>query len=338
MNNIIVFNQLFFTLLGFYLVLIMIWYVIKGTNSDYLSFEIKYTPLKKVIYQALNTLANLIITSWLFIVWYKVLGTSDFTLNNHSDDSLVNTFVIIAANISVILVLISLKTVKEFLRTIVCYVVLKKDNIPNKLRHALYQKNYQDIITYYNLFSKSDQNITLSKQEILTLSACLSKSGQIKDLDKLLENHLYKPVSTLHTLLSLPIMSTDYKIQLNNSNLTYNDNLKRALLKHNKYFKVVNICMLALALIQFYYVTTQFFNPLTTFSRVRIIVIAVLIISVILFKLKDLKKIYRLHVKDTQGNFSNSDNLVIKVSNIDKILLIAQAIMIVTTLFGLLMY
>ncbi|HBC4010869.1 TPA: hypothetical protein KED73_002676 [Staphylococcus aureus] len=334
MNNIAIFNQIFLSISLFYLIFLFLRYF----NKAYFMFSnLKYTTIKDVVTQAALTLTIILITSWLFKEGYHILGTSELQLKDYKDDPLIAIFVIVTANVATIMVLGSLKTAIDFLRKLRYYLVLKKDNIPNRLRHALYKKDYNEIITYYKLYIKSNESISLSKEETLTLSACLSKAGLNNDLDKLLEQQLYKPVSLLNTIFSSSISSTFYNLQLNNSNFIYTENLKRELIKRNKFFKTIYTFIILIASIQFCIVISQLFIPTTTVSRITIILIGIFIVGIILFKYMDLKRIYNSHAKNTMIEFPNKDKVIIKKSSTDKVLLSAQAIMIITSVIGLLM-
>ncbi|WP_234420738.1 hypothetical protein, partial [Staphylococcus aureus] len=65
------------------------------------------------------------------------------------------------------IVLVVLKTIKMLF----VYINLKKDNIPNNLRHVLYKKNFETVINNYKLLKMSDEKVSLSDKEILQLSA-----------------------------------------------------------------------------------------------------------------------------------------------------------------------
>ncbi|WP_215392850.1 hypothetical protein [Staphylococcus aureus] len=333
MDNVATFNQLLLTFLVFYLMFLLLRCFYRGC---FINCNTKYTTIKNVIDKAMLTLLVVFLTSWIFKEGYNILETSKFQIQNYQEDPLMSILVITTVNVAIILILISLKTVIDLLRIIAFYIILKKDTIPNKFRHALHNRDYSQIITYWDLYLKSNESITLSEAETLTLSACLSKSGRNNELEKLLENRLYKPIPILNTILSS--ISKDYILQLNNSNLIYSESLKHKLLKHNKLYKLIYIFIFSLGLIQFYFVISKLFIPITTttVSRITIILTGFIIVGFIFFKYIHLKKIYKSHANNNTVNVSNGNSIIIKKSSPDKIILLGQFIMIITTIVGML--
>ncbi|MDT0694116.1 hypothetical protein RM611_11000 [Staphylococcus chromogenes] len=334
MSNVAIFNQHFFALLVFYLISLLMYFIYKGNTLDFFSFNLKYTTIRRVIKETLRTVIFILITSLLFIEWYNILGTSNFQIKDYKEDPLINIFVIIAANVSVIMILASLKIAINFFKTITYYIILKKHNVPNNLRRAIHKKDFDEIITYFKLYTKSNESISLYKDEALILSACLTKAGLIKDLDKLLENQLYKPVSLLNGVLLSAINSIEYKLQTDNNNLIYSDSLTHELIQHNRLFKFIYVFLLLIGIIQFCFVISQLFIPINTVTRISVILMAIFIVGGILFKYKHLLKIYKSHTDNAMLNVSNEDNIVIKKSNSDKVILLAQIVFIITMVVG----
>lgn len=322
MANVTVFDNI----LSFYLMCFTTFYFLRvfyrrslfKHNHKYISavFLIKYGGL---------TLIATVVISYLILRGYEALKTSQIQISSYGNDELMIGFLLIAAFVTAACIVAVIKRIITFLQYLYSYLKLKQDTLPNNLRHALFKKEYSSIISYYKLISRSNQSVSISNEEMLTLTAVLSKAGLSKDVEMLLEENLFKP-TMFDSILPSSNMSS-YSVFGVDGELTYNDQLKNTLKEHSKHYKVVYMQIIALAFVQLLMIICQFFFDNYTYllSTILVTIIAVSIVCVIVIKYKKLKSIYK--------SFStNSKNIKIKKSMMDIILISCQAVIILTNI------
>lgn len=311
-NNILSFCLIFFT--SFYVLRVFFRRSLFKHNHKYISaaFLIKYGVL---------TLIATVVISYLILRGYVALKTSQIQISSYGNDELMIGFLLIAAVVTAACIVAVIKRIITFLQYLYSYLKLKQDTLPNNLRHALFKKEYSSIISYYKLISRSNQSVSISNEEMLTLTAALSKAGLSKDVEMLLEENLFKQTMFDSTLPSLNISS--YSVFGVDGDLTYNDKLKNTLKEHSKHYKVVYMQIIALAIVQLLMMISQllFDNFMYLLSTILVITIAVIIVCVIVIKYKKLKSIY-------ESFSTNSKNIKIKKSMMDIILFSCQVVII----------
>lgn len=317
-NNILSFCLIFFT--SFYVLRVFFRRSLFKHNHKYISaaFLIKYGVL---------TLIATVVISYLILRGYVALKTSQIQISSYGNDELMIGFLLIAAVVTAACIVGVIKRIVTFLQYLYLYFKLQQDTLPNNLRHAIFKKEYSSIVSYYKLISRSNESVRLSDEEILTLTAALSKAGLSKDVEMLLEKNFYKQTMFDSILPSSNISS--YSVLDVDEDLTYNDKLKDTLKEHSKFYKVVYMQMIALAFVQLLMMIGQlFFDNFTySLSTILVIIIAALIICVIVIKYKKLKSIYE--------SFSTSaKNIKVKKSMMDIILISCQAVIILTNIIG----
>lgn len=322
MANVTVFDNI----LSFYLMCFTTFYFLRvfyrrslfKHNHKYISavFLIKYGVL---------TLIATVVISYLILRGYEALKTSQLQISLYDNDKLMIGFLLIAAFVTAACIVGVIKRIVTFLQYLYSYLKLKQDTLPNNLRHALFKKEYSSIISYYKLISRSNQSVSISNEEMLTLTAALSKAGLSKDVEMLLEENLFKP-TMFDSILPSSNMSS-YSVFGVDGELTYNDQLKNTLKEHSKHYKVVYMQIIALAFVQLLMIISQFFFDNYTYllSTILVTIIAVSIVCVIVIKYKKLKSIY-------ESFSTNSKNIKIKKSMMDIILISCQAVIILTNI------
>lgn len=315
-DNILSFYLMFFTSL--YFLRVFFRRSLFKHNHKYISatFLIKYGVL---------TLIATVVISYLILRGYEALKTSQIQISSYGNDELMIGFLLIAAFVTAACIVAVIKRIITFLQYLYSYLKLKQDTLPNNLRHALFKKEYSSIISYYKLISRSNQSVSISNEEMLTLTAALSKAGLSKDVEMLLEKNLFKQTMFDSILPSSNISS--YSVLDVDEDLTYNDKLKDTLKEHSKFYKVVYMQMIALAIVQLLMMISQllFDNFMYLLSTILVITIAVLIICVIVIKYKKLKSIY-------ESVSTSAKNIKIKKSMIDIVLISCQAVIILTNI------
>lgn len=322
MANVTVFDNI----LSFYLMCFTTFYFLRvfyrrslfKHNHKYISavFLIKYGVL---------TLIATVVISYLILRGYEALKTSQIQISSYGNDELMIGFLLIAAFVTAACIVGVIKRIVTFLQYLYSYLKLKQDTLPNNLRHALFKKEYSSIISYYKLISRSNQSVSISNEEMLTLTAALSKAGLSKDVEMLLEENLFKP-TMFDSILPSSNMSS-YSVFGVDGELTYNDQLKNTLKEHSKHYKVVYMQIIALAFVQLLMIISQFFFDNYTYllSTILVTIIAVIIVCVIVIKYKKLKSIY-------ESFSTNSKNIKIKKSMMDIILITCQSVIILTNI------
>ncbi|PTJ36459.1 hypothetical protein [Staphylococcus simulans] len=318
MANVTVFNNI----LSFYLICFTIFYILRVFFKRSL-LKHKYISASFLIKYGGLTLIATVVIPYLIISGYGALKTSQLQISSYANDKLMIGFLLIAAVVTAVCILGVIKRIVTFLYYLYLYFKLQQDTLPNNLRHAIFNKEYSSIVSYYKLISRSNQSVSISNEEMLTLTAALSKAGLSKDVEMLLEKNLFKQTMFDSVLPSSNISS--YSVL--NEDLTYNDKLKGTLKEHSKFYKVVYMQIIALAFVQLLMMIGQlFFDNFTySLSTILVIIIAVLIICVIVIKYKKLKSIY-------ESFSTNSKNIKIKKSMMDIILISCQAVIILTNI------
>lgn len=328
MNNIIVFNSFVFTNLTLFLIAYL---SIIAFTRNFFERDTRYVPLTRILKQGMLTFLLLIIGIWLLSQFYNALSQSHISLEKLGNDSLI-TVIVLTSSILVSIFIISMflnsiKTIKMFL----VFISLKKDNIPNNLRHALYKQNFESIINNYKLLKMGDEKVSLSDKEVLQLSAVLSNAGMYEDVQEILKIKLIKQNTFRDYMFSVFSYQQNYSVQCNAEDISYNDQLKTALQKHAMCFRYVYMSMFIVAIFQIYIPTLHLITNTspTIRGRIALLVTGIIINSAIVLKYIILKTIY-------QKSLSVSD-VKIKSNNIDKVIFICQSLLIVTTIIRLLM-
>ncbi|WP_353420019.1 hypothetical protein PYH66_13525 (plasmid) [Staphylococcus delphini] len=320
MANVTVFNNI----LSFYLICFTIFYILRVFFKRSL-FKHKYISASFLIKYGGLTLIATVVIPYLIISGYGALKTSQLQISSYANDKLMIGFLLIAAVVTAVCILGVIKRIVTFLYYLYLYFKLQQDTLPNNLRHAIFNKEYSSIVSYYKLISRSNQSVSISNEEMLTLTAALSKAGLSKDVEMLLEKNLFK--QTMFDSVSPSSNISNYSVLDVDDNLMYNDKLKNTLKEHSKHYKVVYMKIIALAFVQLLMMIGQLFFDNFTYllSTILVIIIAVIIICLIVIKYKKLKSIY-------ESFSTNSNNIKIKKSIMDIILISCQAVIILTNI------
>ncbi|CAC6243058.1 Uncharacterised protein [Staphylococcus aureus] len=327
MNNIDAFNSLVFTFLTIFSI---VYITVNCFNPNFFKHDTRYIPLNRVLKLGILNSLYLIIGIWLLSKFYSALINSHISLEKLGDDRfIIATFLTSSILISFFILslfLVVLKTIKMLF----VYINLKKDNIPNNLRHVLYKKNFETVINNYKLLKMSDEKVSLSDKEILQLSAVLSNAGMNEDVQEILKIKLFKQNTFWDDMFSVFPNQANYSVQCSSEYISYNEQFKTALQKHAKVFRYIYVPIIIIAIIQIYF---PIFNLIintspTTRERTIVLVISIIINIMLIIKYKTLKRIHK--------NFLNIANVKIKASNTDKAIFTAQCILAVTTIICLL--
>ncbi|SUL87645.1 hypothetical protein [Staphylococcus aureus] len=236
MNNIDAFNSLVFTFLTIFSIVYITVYCF---NPNFFKRDARYISLNKIVKLGLLTSLLLILGIWLLSQFYSALSNSHILLEKLGDDSfIIATFLTSSILVSIFILSMFLAVLKT-IKTLFVYINLKKDNIPNNLRHALYKKNFKTVINSYKLLKMSDEKVSLSDKEILQLSAVLSNAGMNEDVQEILKIKLFKQNTFGDDMFSVFPNQANYSVQCSSEYISYNDQLKTALQKHAKVFRYI---------------------------------------------------------------------------------------------------
>ncbi|MDF0332104.1 hypothetical protein O0M98_10080, partial [Staphylococcus pseudintermedius] len=327
MNNVAAFNSLVFA----FLTIFSIFYIsLRVLNNDFFKRDTRYVPLNRIVKLGMLNFLLLILGIWFLSQFYTALNQSHISLEELGDDSLITAIFLTSSILVSIVIICMFLTLIKTIKMLLTYINLKKDNIPNNLRHALYKGNFESIINNYKILVMSDEKVSLSNEEILQLSAVLSNAGMYEDVQAILKTKLFKKETFLNDIFSVFPNQPTYKLQCSSEDIEYNDELKTALQKHDKVFRYVYILMIIIAIFQiFISIMPLIINTSQiTSGRIAILIIAVIINFVIVLKYRILKTIYQKSL--------NISDVKIKSSKIDKVIFICQSTLIVATIIGLL--
>ncbi|MFB3208889.1 hypothetical protein PF233_13310 [Staphylococcus pseudintermedius] len=327
MNNIDTFNS---CVLVFLTIFLMVYVPVGCLTGKFFARDTRYVPLNKVVKLGIPSLLLLILEIWFLSQFYIALSQSHISLEKLGDDSLIVAIFLTSAMLVSIVIICMFLTLIKTIKMLIIYINLKKDNIPNNLRHALHKRNFESIINNYKLLIMSDEKVSLSNEEILQLSAVLSNAGMYEDVQAILKTKLFKKETFLNDIFSVFPNQPTYKLQCSSEDIEYNEELKTALQKHDKVFRYVYILMIIIAIFQiFISIMPLIINTSQiTSGRITILIIAVIINFVIVLKYRILKTIYQKSL--------NISDVKIKSSKIDKVIFICQSTLIVATIIGLL--
>ncbi len=328
MNNITAFNSLVYAFLAIFILIYGILIVFTG---KFFKRDTRYIPLNRIVRQGMLTSFLLILGVWLLSQFYSALSNSHISLEKLGDDSFIIATFLTSSILVSIFILSMFLTVLKTIKMLFVYINLKKDNIPNNLRHALYKRNFETVINNYKLLKMSDEKVLLSDKEILQLSAVLSNADMNEDVQEILKIKLFKQNTFWDNMFSVFPNQANYSAQYSSEDISYNDRLKTALQKHAKFFKWIYISIIIMSIFQIYFPIIQLItntNPITK-ERLSVLVIGIFINILIIIKYKTLKFIHQKNL--------NVSSVKIKASQIDKVIFICQSILIVTATISLLM-
>lgn len=327
MNNIGAFNSLVFTFLTIFSIVYITVYCF---NPNFFKRDTRYISLNKIVKLGLVTSLLLILGIWLLSQFYSALSNSHISLEKLGDDSfIIATFLTSSILVSIFILSMFLAVLKT-IKTLFVYINLKKDNIPNNLRHALYKKNFETVINNYKLLKMSDEKVSLSDKEILQLSVVLSNAGMNEDVQEILKIKLFKQNTFWDDMFSIFPNQANYSVQCSSEYISYNDQLKTALQKHAKVFRHIYVPIIIISIFQIYFPILNLIintSP-TTRERTIILVMSIIINTMLIIKYKTLKRIHKKYL--------NIANVKIKASTTDKAIFTAQCILAVTTIICLL--
>lgn len=297
-------------------------------NNDYVS-------IIDLIYYVLKFLSNTLLASILTIFIYYSFGTSTIKVVDIKNEVTFLVLVMVGGFI-VLLWFNVILTGASFIYKLIYYIKLRRNTISNNLRHAIAKKDDQSIIKNYNLINQTDENITISKNEISILTACLSKYGYNEDVKELLKTNLYKKQSSLSKMFTTNSALVEYNIQSNDNIFVPSDKMKHKLKHFENITTIISIVMTVVFILQFMIVTfSETFHIPNNIMLLFVILTSIFIISLILVKHEKVKKIYK---KELAISNLPSDHIKVKKPLIDNISVSLLAFMIVDVIVQVLIY
>lgn len=323
----------------FFTSLIVMFYVLRSILIQRLPFTYdtdSYVKLKNVIKCGTQWIANTLVAFTVTGISYHTIKTSFPKISDFKNEEIGAVFIIM---LSIMIIGLSWKAILlfgRFLNYLFLYFSLKKNNISNNLKHALANRNEKAIIENYKLLIQTDEIVNISSDEMLILSACLSKYGYNDDVKELLEHKLYKKQSLLNKFFS----TNTHMIEYNVKGLP-KDFVPRSTFKHKKkrfenITTIISYIMTIMFVVQFVITTfSEAFHIPNTLMLIFVALTSIIIIALILIKYKKFKKIY---IKELE--VANLTNNHIKISKpiVENILLGLSVFMIANAIVQVLFF
>ncbi|HDC9329410.1 hypothetical protein APV47_12780 [Staphylococcus aureus] len=293
-----------------------------------------YTDIKSVIRYGLRTVFLVLFAIIVTAISYHLFKLSLPNLSDFKNDEVGTLFIMVFAIMITSLNWNALLSFGKFLEELTLYFSLKKNNIKNNLHHALANRDEQAIIENHKLISQADTKINLSNDEILVLTATLSKKGYHEDVKKILDQYLYKKQSFLSKILMSNPNAAEHSVEGLDRSFSPSESFKHKLRSYEKIAINISKLLIVVFVIQIVFLMfCNMFNISSAISSIVPIFINLLVIVFIIMKHVKLKKIY---IKEIVFNNLSTSKVKIRRPFIDNILLGISLCMLFINIFELL--
>ncbi|PCE16623.1 hypothetical protein [Staphylococcus pseudintermedius] len=328
-----VLTQFILMLITFIVLFYICCFMIKG-KFPFTKISKTYTDIKSVIRYGLRTVFLVLFAIIVTAISYHLIKLSFPNLADFKNEESATLFIMIFAIMIASLNWNALLSFGKFLEELTLYFSLKKNNIKNNLHHALANSDEQAIIENHKLISQTDTKINLSNDEILVLTATLSKKGCHEDVKKILGQYLYKEQSFLGKILMSNPNAIEHSVEGLDRSFSPSESFKHKLRNYEKTAINISKFLIVVFVIQIVFLMfLSMFNISSAISSIVPIFINLLVIIFIFMKDTKLKKIYKQEI--VFNNLSTS-KVKIKRPFIDNILLGISLCMLFINAFELL--
>lgn len=255
----------------------------------------KYVNIKMIIKNGIVTILKVMITIITTGVICYTLETTKVNLpvqnsNDHLLDLIFMTFALIISTLTVG----SIKSMYRFFKIFVAYILLRKNNVSNNLRHAIANKNQSEVVKYYKLVKQTNEKIDLSIDEILTLMASLMYAGYNEDVKQILTPKLRQKQSIFQRYLNSNPEMAEYKVKGIDNSIEKSETFKHKLSIFEEKSQKISIFITFASVFQFIIILLFSMGIVSNvFQSIFLMLLSILVITTIILKNKKLKDMYR---------------------------------------------
>ncbi|MDU4468580.1 MAG: hypothetical protein E7J02_08695 [Staphylococcus warneri] len=284
----------------------------------------KYVNIKMIIKNGIVTILKVMITIITTGVICYTLETTKVNLpvqnsNDHLLDLIFMTFALIISTLTVG----SIKSMYRFFKILVAYILLRKNNVSNNLRHAIANKNQSEVVKYYKLVKQTNEKIDLSIDEILTLMASLMYAGYNEDVKQILTPKLRQKQSIFQRYLNSNPEMAEYKVKGIDNSIEKSETFKHKLSIFEEKSQKIAVTIMFVTILQFIIILLSSMGIVSNmFKSFLLMTVSIFVISTIIIKYRKLKYIYR-HEFD-------KEKINLKLASLDKIQLGLSVVMFIT--------
>lgn len=284
----------------------------------------KYVNIKMIIKNGIVTILKVMITIITTGVICYTLETTKVNLpvqnsNDHLLDLIFMTFALIISTLTVG----SIKSMYRFFKILVAYILLRKNNVSNNLRHAIANKNQSEVVKYYKLVKQTNEKIDLSIDEILTLMASLMYAGYNEDVKQILTPKLRQKQSIFQRYLNSNPEMAEYKVKGIDNSIEKSETFKHKLSIFEEKSQKIAVTIMIVTILQFIIILLSSMGIVSNmFKSFLLMTVSIFVISTIIIKYRKLKYIYR-HEFD-------KEKINLKLASLDKIQLGLSVVMFIT--------
>ncbi|WP_239751407.1 hypothetical protein [Mammaliicoccus sp. N-M52] len=324
-NTISILNEIIITIIML-LVIFSFLYFMLMQKLPY-SYKIdSYVYFKDLVYDAGRWIFTTFIAISVTTIIYHTVNSSFPNTTDLVNEDFSVLFIIILGIMIVFLNLSALLMFERFIKKLLFYFSLKKNNISNKLRHAIANKNETAIIENFKLVKQTNIQIELSNEDILVLLACLSKYEYYDDIKHILTPMTHSKHSIIASFLRRYPNFFEYNVKGIDETFKPSKNFKHILKNCDHTFKYLYTSILLFFGVQLFILL--FFNTSINSKGIFVLLINACAIVFITLKYIILHRTYKNEIVKT--NVSRQ-KFKIKYALIDKIIIFLSVIMIITT-------
>lgn len=292
------------------------------------NYETKtYANLRIVLDYAAQWIANMLVAITATAISYHTVKSSFPNISDFQNEGTATLFIIMIGLLICSLNLRALLKFAQFLNHLVLYISLKKNNISNNLKHAIANKDEEAIIENHKLIIQTDIHMKLSQDEIVVLTATLSKYGYHEDVKIILNQYLNKKQSLISKFFMNNTNVVEHSVEGLDSPVNPSESFRYRLKGYEKKALNISKILIVLFVIQiFIFIFSDTLNISIATKSIFVLFINILAIVFILMKHAKLKKLYKKELGST--NLS-SNKIKIRKPLIDNILLGLSVFMII---------
>ncbi|HDF1608867.1 TPA: hypothetical protein PC189_002818 [Staphylococcus aureus] len=254
-----------------------------------------YVNIKMIIKNGIVTIIKVMITIITTGVICHTLETTKVNLpvQNSNDHLLYLIFMTFALIISTLTVS-SIKSMYRFLKILVAYILLRKNNVSNNLRHAIANKNQSEVVKYYKLMKQTNEKIDLSIDEILTLMASLMYAGYNEDVKQILTPKLRQKQSIFQRYMRNNPEIVEYKVRGIDNSIEKSETFKHKMSIFEEKSQKIVVTIMFITILQFIIILLYSMGLVSNmFKSFLLMAVSIFVISTIIIKYRKLKYIYR---------------------------------------------
>lgn len=292
------------------------------------NYETKtYANLKIVLNYAAQWIANTLVAITATAISYHTVKSSFPNVSDFKNEDIAALFIIMLGILICSLNLRALLKFAQFLNHLVLYISLKKNNISNNLKHAIANKDEQAIIENHKLIIQTDIHLKFSQDEIVVLTATLSKYGYHEDVKIILNQYLNKKQSLISKFFMNNTNVVEHSVEGLDSSFNPSESFRHKL--RNYEHKAINISKVIIVVFVIQILYLLFSDVFYISSAIKYIVPIFTNLIVIIFIFMKHAKLKRIYLKEIEFNNLSSSKIKVKRPFMDNILLGLSVFMII---------